>query len=441
MDGRSLEWKQLLPSPVRFLVHGGSDWLRDQLTAIEPAPDAAPVLMLWEPQENHLENVDEYRAFVAIRSRGLNLAALRTRGFRDIRRYAAFPSLQDCRWFIPLDSPRVAAVAFAIYTPYKRAARIKQTAVRTAARSGLPGWYRDEIIVAQRAFSPLQDLATPNVGSRNSLHFVISTGTPGPTRKPTIAVLDDHGTHRGIIRVGESDIQRSLIANEAAMLRMLAEVRGLQGHVPSLLAHVDDGTRLITLQSVVSGKPAPANLTTSHHELLSRLQLPSRKPALSTAFMEALPDRVQSASADIQPIARAALRRSQSLLDSLEVSPTINHGDFAPWNLRVTRASIAAFDWEYGLIDGLPLLDEIHHQFQTDFLLHGATMRQVLNRLRVQRVTRHHGYTHNHLLGLQTTYALHHLVQRRELGYHRSDTLTTRLLEVLTALGAEETSA
>jgi len=68
-------------------------------------------------------------------------------------------------------------------------------------------------------------------------------------------------------------------------------------------------------------------------------------------------------------------------------------------------------------------------------------MRQVLNRLRVQRVTRHHGYTHNHLLGLQTTYALHHLVQRRELGYHRSDTLTTRLLEVLTALGAEETSA
>src|SRR6185437_6356785 len=56
-------------------------------------------------------------------------------------------------------------------------------------------------------------------------------------------------------------------------------------------------------------------------------------------------------------------------LEQMSVPVTIVHGDFAPWNLRIEGGTIAAFDWEYGQLSGLPLIDEIHYRLQVGLLL------------------------------------------------------------------------
>lgn len=52
------------------------------------------------------------------------------------------------------------------------------------------------------------------------------------------------------------------------------------------------------------------------------------------------------------------------------LSECIEHGDFAPWNIR-SRAdgSIFVFDWEHGKQKGWPAMDAIHFEYQQAVLV------------------------------------------------------------------------
>lgn len=52
------------------------------------------------------------------------------------------------------------------------------------------------------------------------------------------------------------------------------------------------------------------------------------------------------------------------------VRPTLFHGDFAPWNVRMTNLeNIRAFDWENGHLQGIPGWDWFHFIVQTSILV------------------------------------------------------------------------
>ena len=61
--------------------------------------------------------------------------------------------------------------------------------------------------------------------------------------------------------------------------------------------------------------------------------------------------------------------------DEMRIPSTIVHGDFAPWNLREHNGQIAAFDWEYAELDGLPLVDQTHYELQVGYLLKSGIYR------------------------------------------------------------------
>ncbi len=76
---------------------------------------------------------------------------------------------------------------------------------------------------------------------------------------------------------------------------------------------------------------------------------------------------MESISAKKEPAIWAAL---SSVLSGKKISTTLFHGDFTPWNVRMTNLeNIQAFDWERGHLDGIPAWDWFHFIIQTSILV------------------------------------------------------------------------
>ena len=77
---------------------------------------------------------------------------------------------------------------------------------------------------------------------------------------------------------------------------------------------------------------------------------------------------------ELQSVAKGAgLPQWPAIRDALAgqtVRTTIYHGDFAPWNVRMTNLeTIRAFDWERGHLKGIPAWDWFHFIVQTSILV------------------------------------------------------------------------
>ena len=61
----------------------------------------------------------------------------------------------------------------------------------------------------------------------------------------------------------------------------------------------------------------------------------------------------------------------------------MTHGDFAPWNIKVSRAdgSWLALDWERGQLAGIPGWDWFHYAIQTGILVEKLPPERVAQRL------------------------------------------------------------
>ncbi len=74
------------------------------------------------------------------------------------------------------------------------------------------------------------------------------------------------------------------------------------------------------------------------------------------------------------------------LSGSRKVAVALEHGDFAPWNLRVDRIGRAvAIDWEMATVEGMAGRDLIHYHLQTLLLLKGLGLRAAVREL-VRRI-------------------------------------------------------
>ncbi len=146
--------------------------------------------------------------------------------------------------------------------------------------------------------------------------------------------------------------------------------------------------------------------------------------------MRLLPERLDAVGLSSGDLTLVLHRAVQDLAE-INLSPTLLHGDFAPWNLRLERDAISAFDWEYGVLDALPGLDELHHHWQTGFLLHGWSVTQADGFLRDWVSRPPASLVSGQAEALVKIYLLHGLVQRLETGHGDSDEMVGRYFEVL----------
>ena len=361
---------------------------------------------------------------VAVNGKGLSQAVFERAGFSYARRFAVVPDLARARWFIPLDSAAVASAGFALFSPAKLSARLKLIAVQLAARAGFRGWYKDEVWVAGRVQPPLERLVR-RVLPEQDVRLALSAGAPEPARnrKASIAVLGLGGSMLGFAKLPSSPLATQLVRQEAEVLAALGKRFGQDECLVPQLLYAGDGDGYYALvQAPLKGKPTVAKLTAAHRKFLELLQSPDdRKPAIESTFVRQLFRRTD-ALGDVATDIRATLAAIEPTLAKTVIPRTIIHGDFAPWNIRHKKGceSISAFDWEYGALDGLPLIDESHFEIQVGLLLGDWAVGRAVRELETRAASNAH-FGPAAVRALQAVYLIDSITRLLEEGYSASD--------------------
>jgi hypothetical protein len=204
-----------------------------------------------------------------------------------------------------------------------------------------------------------QKIPRPACGSavaesaRRHIVPVIYVGTPGPARKAICHLVDRSGDVVAILKLPLANGAIASIVQEIEILRQMNE------RIPDILLPrilYLDSERGISAQSAVPGKPSGRRFTSAHAQFLLKLKTGGR--ANCQQRLSALSARLASI---IDPGRRACLeRRLERVSLPKGLRAVWQHGDFAPWNIRLHQGQCAAYDWEDGEPDGLPGWDVIH---------------------------------------------------------------------------------
>jgi hypothetical protein len=380
MIPRALTWLHLLPADSSFDCGSGPSWVHEGLRACG-TPGGRRVIVEYGPG-NSPPSFEGAHAFVGVNCPSVSDAVLRRAGFGRIQRLAVLPGLENARWFVPLGRSAVSSAAFDLYTPARASARLKRLGARMMAHARLPFWYRDQICIAQRSASPLES-AMGHLFPGTALHVALSSGAPDDARnrKVSAAVIDSTGCVLAFLKLARSPICRGLVRNEASVLRRLPGVLGEDfAAAPRLLFSGDvDGT-LVTAQTPLPGRTV-SGWGSAHHSFLKSLETRQVCPAAESQFVLSLQERI-AALLPARPQLGAVLNSVMPELARIRLPITVIHGDFAPWNLRRRHVRLAAYDWEYGHLGGIPGVDESHYLLQSGYLLENWSIGTAIGRLR-----------------------------------------------------------
>ncbi len=427
---QALTWLHLFPGSAVMRCDDGPDWFRALLRE-RVGGDAPNVSVLWESKLEAEPQIKSLDGVVAINCRGVSEKKLRDAGFAYVRRFAVLPNLKNARWLVSIDSRAVASAGLCLYTPARVTARMKQIAVRLAAQSGLSFWYRDEIWIAQRQPPPLERTLAP-LFPGTDIRLGLSSGAPegALNRKASAAVLGPDGKRLAFVKIADSPVARRILQHEAEMLRALS-----QHEAPRLLFAGEIEGRYVTVQSPLRGVPAPARITAAHRKFLQSLRNGKRRRASDIQMVATLPSRMATLK-PTQLDLHGALEEVMPVLDHLTVPATIVHGDFAPWNLRSFHGEVFAFDWEYGEVDGLPLIDEMHFLLQVGYNLESWDLSRAQRCMAALADASPMGMNAQQVRAVQVIYLLDNLARLLHEGYgedHEMVAWYARLLATLTS--------
>lgn len=254
-------------------------------------------------------------------------------------RFLIVPGPDGPRWIVP-EAPALGWPALAPWRPFGRASRAKWAAVVAAYRAGqlrrLPG------VRALGAVPPAggagDGWAALGWDEDAPPAPVVSIGTPGPTRKASaVLVSRPRRTPRMVVKAPLAARAKARIAHEAETLRRLARAR--PGLAPRLLSEDRENGR--SVQAAAPARTPPARIGRAHRAWLARLAPAGARTPLAEVCAR-IAARLGPALAPRHAEALEALARKG------EVAVGESHGDFAPWNLRVSAsAALVAFDWEF----------------------------------------------------------------------------------------------
>ncbi len=254
-----------------------------------------------------------------------------------------------------------AARCLSLYPAQTLTARTARVALRLAllARVPLP-----RVRLPWDDSAPLSAFLREQSGHKEP-EFGILLGNPRAEGRRWMIALFSNGQPHRVVKAGVTSRARELIATEAVCLASLPlaltgkpTVRGTlgdtalaldfaPGHAPRSFDH-----RFAALLS--------SWLDTSRHATLANI------PAWK---------RVRASAADPEMVAR--IERGIG-----EFHPTVMHGDFAPWNIRVSRERVTVLDWERGELTGVPGWDWLHYAVQTRVLVARKNAQQTLAEVR-----------------------------------------------------------
>ena len=257
--------------------------------------------------------------------------------------------------------PRAAAATLDLYPAQTPRARAARSILRCLLRAALP-------LGTQSIFLSLSP-ADPFVKFLSSF-----AGDPAPAAPPLgilagnpmtdgqrflLLVFDAAKKPVAVVKAGLTQRARALIAQEAAFL---TAVPPNTTAVPRLRAQFESPRLRALALDFFPGDPPRPQHEPALPALLASWVDPNRPLLLSDA-----PDwlRLEKAAP-----AGALFSSLAGQLRARTLHPAIHHGDFAPWNIKVSPAGAwTVLDWERGELAGIPGWDWFHYVIQTGILV------------------------------------------------------------------------
>lgn len=255
--------------------------------------------------------------------------------------------------FLPA-RPCAAASTLSLYSAQTAKARFARGLLRAFLRLGLPFGIEPGQLRLSKADPFLAFLG--RCGNTSGIpEFGILAGNPStPGTRFVIIVFGQSGSPEMVIKAGTTDLARELVRCEQHFLM------GTCGRFPGIPTARDsfDSTRVQAFATqYVQGDSPPGKGVEEPAPVLGAWLQADRKTTLGElpAWRRLIVAAPEFAAPD--PAA-------------LPFSPAVFHGDFAPWNIRVTDSGgWTVLDWERGELEGVPCWDWFHYVLQPAILV------------------------------------------------------------------------
>lgn len=270
--------------------------------------------------------------------------------FRSLRR-------NRLEWLILPAAPGVAERALTLYPAQRRLARVAKRALGLALRLKVP--FKAQTLQVSLA-TPFAIFLRSIAGTANEMPpFALLTGNPSvPGRRFTLLLFSSDGTPVAVVKAGLTQEARALIRKETAFVLEHSSVAG----VPPLLGTLESEQISAFATNYFDGEAPTAEPPCDLDVFLRRW----------VNFDET----VRVADLRVWRTLLAAIADSPLLINfagrlgGARVHPTVWHGDFAPWNIRISPdGKWAVFDWETGDVRGIPGWDWVHYIVSSGILI------------------------------------------------------------------------
>lgn len=280
---------------------------------------------------------------------------------------------KEREWLVLPRDRRCAAQTLALYAAQRTSARIAKSSLGLALRLNVP-MRRRKVQVA--VDSPFSRFLASVAGTTPRLPvFGILAGNPKTIgTRYAFLVFDSRRNPCAVVKAGCSENARALIRHEADFLA--ANCRSLPG-LPVFLSRMESEDVAALATAFVGGKSPPPNPPPEIADILSRwIQNGAGVSLQSLAAWRRL-----DAAAKEDP----AYQGLASTLAERRVHPVVWHGDFTPWNVKVTPAQDwIAVDCERSELRGVPGWNWLHYVVQSGILIDRLTTPALVARVNEQ---------------------------------------------------------
>ena len=253
-----------------------------------------------------------------------------------------------------------AAVTIDLYPAQTRRARAAKSLLRLFARTGLPLRTErvDLSIAPDNGFTKF--LSSQAGATAEIPQFGILAGNPAhDTQRFIILLFDQNQRPVTIVKAGISEPAKALIEKERSFL---SNVSPNTVGIPKLRAcFADHRIKAFAMDFFEGESPQSDDLQQLPGVLSSWISGGTQIPLHETAAWQQL----EKTSAPFQlPQTFLAQFRDR------KIGPTIQHGDYAPWNIKTTpNGQWTVLDWERGDLNGIPGWDWFHYIIQAAILV------------------------------------------------------------------------
>ena len=265
------------------------------------------------------------------------------------------------RPFLLLPPDRREAVAtLSLYAPQTARAQIVRAVLRWIIELGL-GWPGESVHFQTSLDSPfVRFLASLSAAGTEPPHFGILAGNPAtPGQRFLLLCFNATRQPAAVVKISLTARGHELIDHEQSLLRA---VTGKFKGVPSVLETFESRDIKAFASPFYPGN-SPETFYREQLPLLLNSWVDTQRVVKVSEMPSWLRlERCCSNNAAFQNLSRTVAHQ--------EVHPCLEHGDFVPWNIRISaEGNWTVVDWERGELTGIPGWDWFHYTIQTAILV------------------------------------------------------------------------